>query len=368
MIFGERIAAYVSRLTTPQKALAGAAALVLVAGGTVGGLVATSGSAHHAAAPQTPSPTSSAPRPKPKPKPKARPKPKPPPVNPLTGIGSVPKGPVIAVKIDDTGSGRPQRGVDKADIVYVEQVEGGLTRLVAVFATHKPRVEPVRSVRTSDPELLAQYGKITLVVSGGGGDALPTLDRSPLHAVINDRGGPGFARDGSRPVPYNLTSDLRRVSAAVKSPRAKSIGFTWQAKRPGVKTSRRAREIHTMVGGTPVTFTWNRKLHRYVRVIDGATQHAANGRPIATPNVIVQYCRVNVHLGDIDSVGHPSKYTHSIGRGKVVVFRNGRRLDGTWSRASASTGTVLRDARHRPIPLAPGGAWVILVAKGAALS
>ena len=83
------------------------------------------------------------------------------PVNPLTGLAPPATGPVIAVKVDDTAAGRPQHGIDQADVVYIEQAEGGLSRLVAVFATNKPAVEPVRSVRASDPELLTQYGRIT---------------------------------------------------------------------------------------------------------------------------------------------------------------------------------------------------------------
>src|ERR1700760_1631706 len=113
------------------------------------------------------------------------PTPSPAPVNPLTGLAPVPAGTVVAVKVDDTANGRPQRGVDLADLVYIELAEGGLSRLVAVFASNKPVVEAVRSVRASDTELLAQFGAITLVASGGGGDALPTLYASPLHAVID---------------------------------------------------------------------------------------------------------------------------------------------------------------------------------------
>jgi len=280
----------------------------------------------------------------------------------------VPKGPVVAVKIDDTGSGRPQRGVDQADVVYVEQAEGGLTRLVAVFATNKPTVEAVRSVRTSDPELLSQYGRITLVASGGGGDSLPTLDKSILHSVINDRGGPGFGRDGSRPVPYNLTSNLREVSAGRTTGTPKSMGLTWAAKLSGVRSTRNGTQVNTQVGGTPVNFRWDGHAKRYIRVIDGQTQRAVDGRRMATPNVIVQYCTVTAHPGDVDVQGNPAQYTHSIGRGKAAVFRNGRRIDGTWSRPSATRGTVLRDAKGRAIPLAPGGAWVILVTNGAPLS
>jgi hypothetical protein len=365
--FRDRVAAWSARFTPRQKAAAGLVALALAAAGTVGGLAAASTKAPEAAPSTTPAPSTTATTPRPTPtKSKPRPRPKPA-VNPLTGVGRVPKGAVVAVKIDDTGNGRPQRGVDQADIVYVEQAEGGLTRLVAVFATRKPVVEAVRSVRTSDPELLSQYGRITLVASGGGGDSLPTLDRSILHSVINDRGGPGFGRDGSRPVPYNLTSNLAVVSAASHGAPAKSIGFTWLA-RPKAVPWRPAARVDTQVGSTPVNFRWSGRLNRYVRYIGGVAQTAADGRPIATPNVIVQYCQVTVHPGDVDVVGNPAKYTHSIGHGRVAVFRNGRRIDGTWTRASGPSGTVLRDSRRQPIPLAPGGAWVVLVANGAPLS
>ena len=109
-------------------------------------------------------------------------------VNPFTGIGPVPKPPTIAVKIDDTPPGRPQVGIDQADIVYIEAVEGGLTRLAAIFGTHKPKaVGYVRSTRPSDPDLLLQYGKITEAASGGGHDSLPLLHRSGITGWINDR-------------------------------------------------------------------------------------------------------------------------------------------------------------------------------------
>jgi len=53
-------------------------------------------------------------------------------------------GQVLVVKIDDTTQAHPQIGLEDADIVYIEQVEGGLTRLAAVFSSVIPeRVGPV---------------------------------------------------------------------------------------------------------------------------------------------------------------------------------------------------------------------------------
>src|SRR5450631_3091903 len=153
-------------------------------------------------------------------------------VNPLTGLAPSPKGPVIGVKLDDTQAGRPSLGLEKADVIYIEEAEGGLSRMLAVYASAKPQVEAVRSVRASDPELLGAYGRIILVASGGGGSALPTLDRSGLWSSINDRNGVGFYRDSSRQAPYNLVSDLAKVSAAIKGVGVRDVGFTWSAVDP----------------------------------------------------------------------------------------------------------------------------------------
>lgn len=287
-------------------------------------------------------------------------------INPLTG-GRPSHNPVVAVKIDDTGSGRPQVGIDAADIVYIEQVEGGLTRLLAVYDTKLPTVEAVRSTRLGDPDLAMQFGPIVYVASGGAKSGLTALDASALRASINDRGGPGFSRDPNRPVPYNLTADLAAIAAKLKGPQAKSIGLTWS---PHVTNagSRPATALQTRVGGTPVAFTWNATLHRYVRMIGGEAQQAADGKTIATPNVVVQFCAVTTNRADIDQAGSPAKVTHTIGTGKVAVFRDGRRIDGTWTRPALQTGTHLKDTQGRPITLAPGGAWFVLVATGTPLT
>ncbi len=290
-------------------------------------------------------------------------------VNPLTGLPGVPAGPVVAVKIDDTGNGRPQRGIDLADIVYIEQAEGGLSRLVAVFATNKPTVEPVRSTRTSDPELLLQYGPIVLVASGGGGQSLPTLYRSGLSAMIDDRGDVGFNRDNNRNAPYNLTANLATMSA--KNPKAggaKSIGFTWSADTSGLGVDPAATTFQTKVGGTVVQFKSDATTGKWDRLINGTIQHAADGTTVAATNVIVEFCQVTSDRSDIDVDGNPSQYTHSVGSGKVSVFRNGHRIDGTWSRASTAAGTTLTDSTGAPIALAPGNTWVVLATAGTALT
>ena len=81
--------------------------------------------------------------------------------------GNPNNGPVLMVKIDNIGPARPATGLGSADVIYVEPMEGGLTRIAAVFSEHIPSVVgPVRSARQTDYDLLAQYGKPTFAYSG----------------------------------------------------------------------------------------------------------------------------------------------------------------------------------------------------------
>lgn len=302
-----------------------------------------------------PSTSTSTPAPKPTPKPAAK-------VNPLTGIGAPPGGPVIGVKVDDTANGRPPIGLEKADVIYIEQVEGGLTRMLAVFATHKPTVEPVRSVRASDCELLRQYGRVILVASGGGGQSLPTLDRSGLVGVINDRGGAGFSRDYNRVAPYNLSSDLAAVSRLVKGEGSRDVGFTWSKTDARLAKARAGLAVHATVGSTPVTYEWNTRLQRYVRMIDGSALTAASGTPISTANVLLQFGQVRADPTDVDVMGNVSHYTKTVGNGRVVLFRDGKRIDGKWSRPRADAPTRYTDMYGKPLLFELGGVNVILTA------
>ncbi len=74
---------------------------------------------------------------------------------------------VLAVKIDNVAPARPHTGLEGADIVYVEQVEAGLSRILAVYSADLPPViGPVRSARETDLELLRQFDRPALAFSG----------------------------------------------------------------------------------------------------------------------------------------------------------------------------------------------------------
>lgn len=302
--------------------------------------------------PTTPSPTPSAPPP-------PKPKPKPKPTDPLTGLA--PSGnPVIAVKIDNTGAGFPQFGIGAADIVYVEQVEGGLTRLIGVFHTTLPtEVGAIRSMRSTDVELLPSYGKPILVASGGAYAQMKRLYDSVLLDATQQSGGPGYWRSSFGNGTHNLHVNLQQVAAAYPGKgKAQPMGFTFSPTDPRLGASARRTSVIdvTMLAGR-IRFTYSGG--RYLAYHFDTPYTDQHGNAVYTQNVVVQHVRDEPD-GTVDSIGSPSYLSHTVGSGKFTLYRDGRAIDGTWSRASVSSPTKYLDAHGKPVPFKPGKTWVLL--------
>ena len=145
----------------------------------------------------------------------------------------------------------------------------------------------------------------------------------------------------------------------------RNVGFTWAAIDPRLAGARSAATVSTRVGSTGVGFVWDAKLARYVRTVGRQRILTASGAPVAKPNVLVQFCQVNADRSDIDSNGNPSAFTKSVGSGRVVLFRGGKRIEGTWSRSGVGAPTVFTDVAGKPLLFAPGGTFVALARPGA---
>ena len=242
---------------------------------------------HRPRASPTPTPT---PDPSPTADPGAAPPP-PPPTDPLTG-GAGREGPVIAVKIDNTVR-RVSRSTasSDADIVYVEQVEGGLTRLMAVFHTTLPtEVGAVRSVRTTDAELLPVFGTPALVFSGGGGVRSSALANTPVIPVVaGRRRAGGFWRSAAARAPYNLHADLQtgRRQRSAGSARPNNIGFAFAATDPRVDAAPPATSMAVQFQAARMEFGLDDGRYRLIRQRRRA-QSDASGAPIVADNVLFQ--------------------------------------------------------------------------------
>jgi hypothetical protein len=278
-----------------------------------------------------------------------------PPRSPFTGAVAEP-GPVLTVKIDNIRQARAgHTGLQHADIVYASQVEGGLSRLMAVYSAVLPSyIGPVRSVRESDLELLPVFGSPALAYSGARSALLPMIDAAPVHPVTPEEDGAAFFRGAHRPAPHNLYLRPRAaLAAAPGASTARDIGFRFGPPQPGGTPT----AAHTVrYPNASFTFRWSKAAGRWQIAMDGEAARDENGDRLSAATVVVQYTKVR------PSQFPATPYIETVGSGQVLVLRDGRAHRGDWLRTHASGDTVYTGEDGRRLRFARGPVWVVFAA------
>jgi DUF3048 family protein len=297
---------------------------------------------------------------------------KPPPTCPLTGKaapgGEVPRRPVLAVKVENTPDAYPLVGLQTADVVYEELVEGGITRFMALYQCKEAtKVGPVRSARTTDPKVLVQYDPRSVIAYSGGQLAVVhAVERSGLVSFDEDSGGDAFWRDTARYEPHNLfvnTAKLRAKSVkrtTDEGPPRRLFPFDAEAPTAGKRASQVSMSFSSSV---TATWRWDKGAGRWQRMVEDAPMTLDTGTPITAANVIIQ--QVVVTEGNlVDVLGYHSPEVTLTGTGKAWILRDGVLIAGSWSRPVMGAVTKFMSKTGEVIPLAPGNTWIELVAKG----
>jgi hypothetical protein len=275
-------------------------------------------------------------------------------VSPFTGERVRALGRVVVVKIDNVAQARPPTGLASADIVYLLPVEGGLSRIFAVFSTRFPKIiGPVRSAREDDLELLRQFGRPGFAYSGATPHLLPFIARA---RVVNLYDTPAYFRDGNRVAPHNLYAygGMLRAEAPGAST-AHDIGFRFGGPPPG---GRRATSFTVSYPLASFTFRWSARTHRWLVGMDGTQATDAAGGDLAAATVVIQY--TVVRTSRFLEYGSAPPYAQSAGSGTAVVLRDGRAYRVRWSRPDPDGGTTYTLPSGARMTFAPGQEWVVL--------
>ena len=282
--------------------------------------------------------------------------------NVLSGREGI-NGPVLAVKIDDTNPAHPQIGIEDADVVYIEQVESGLTRLMAIFSSRIPeRVGPVRSARISDIDILSQYGNVAFAYSGAQSKLLPVISQANLLDLGAQRQSPTiYTTDPLRNQPYAmvLRADLlmaRIVEKQYEIDSARSVGFVFgDEPKEGQPTN------DVVIDWPSATYkgTWSESEQRWFLYHNGRINSAESGIILGPTTLVIQLVSITPsEYGD--KFGGVTPFSETVGEGKAYVLRNGKRFAGTWARSDAYSGTVFSLLNGEEIKFAPGQVWVAL--------
>jgi hypothetical protein len=289
-----------------------------------------------------------------------------PPVCPLTG--EEPRNeeilgrPAVALKIENAAVARPLSGLEDADLVYEELVEGGETRFMALYhCGDTAKGGPIRSARLVDPAIMMPKTRI-LGYSGANQTVEDALSEAGVISVTETSGGEAmfrFERPG-----ITLEHTLYARSAAVRRLGKKKFG---EPPPDGMfefgeleGKSKKASSISINFGGSS-TISYEYADGGWQRFQDEVPFVAESGDQIAPANVLIEEHRVS-QSDVVDVTGTPSpKIEDETGSGRAVLFRVGRVIKGRWERETLEDPIVFTTKSGDPMVFSPGTIWIELV-------
>ena len=284
----------------------------------------------------------------------------------LQGDTEPPDRPVLAVKVENTPDAQPLAGLQDADIVYEEVVEGGITRFVALFhCDDANRIGPVRSIRTTDAEILSPFSDNPLLAfSGGSKGVRSVVDDAGMTVIDEESAAKAFTRDDARVVPHNLFTSTKPLWAKGKAladgEPAPASPFLYSDDVP--TPSKRARSV-TVVFSSLATAEWRWSKGQWVRYLDGSPMLLETGGAITADNVVIQVVKTTESEFH-DVAGYPSPEVNLIGKGKAWVLRDGKLIVAKWERSEDEEFTTFLTKSGDEVELRPGTTFVELAPVG----
>jgi hypothetical protein len=283
--------------------------------------------------------------------------------NPLNGevLATPSTDRVVAVKVDNAPEAGPPIAIQEAELVIEAPVEGGLTRLTAMFFANEPQViGPIRSVRPVDADLLAPW-KPFLVTTGGQSFVYREIKAAGID--ILDDGTDGLFQQTERRAPYHLvaTIPLIELEAGEGAPPVAVLPFG-DAELGGTAASSIAIPFS---GVADVAWDYDDAAGTYTRTVGGEAyqiypEFGAELTGFGTDTVIVMKAAQR-SAGYQDSAGAEVPTFDVIGFGEIMVFHGGEVRSGQWLRSAQSDGWVFLDDSGAQFTIPAGRVWLEIV-------
>ena len=271
--------------------------------------------------------------------------------------------PAVAVKIENAAIAYPLSGLEDAEVVYEELVEGGVTRFMAVYhCTDSAKAGPVRSARVVDPAILGPLTRI-LAYSGQNAPVLRALEEAEVVRLDETEAGDGLERiprDGisMEHTLYAKTKELRKLGAKqYDEPPPEMFAF---GDLPDGKTKPAAAVNVNFNPVNTIRYEWSDD--GWLRFEADQPFVSETGDQITVENVLIEEHQVVLSETIVDVAGNPSlEIADEIGTGRAFLFRDGKVIKGTWSRDDVGDPTTFETKAGDEMVFAPGSIWIELL-------
>jgi hypothetical protein len=266
-------------------------------------------------------------------------------------------------------------------MVFEIIVEGGVTRLAAVFQGQDPAtIGSVRSARLVDRSLTPMV-RGALVYSGTSAYAWSLISKDAdqgKYVELSADHAQGYYRVNFRAAPYNLfttAANQRENLKKLKAETANDIpkwGFLVSQDHPatlaGMSGGMPALEISIpyRADTSAVTYQYDAATKTYARFQNAAGRpvrdvDAVTNKPVAATDVVIIQTEIWEVQDIVDAAGAFSNDMRMTGSGPATIFRDGLRQDGTWSRKDDNAPFTFKNAAGEQILLSPGQPWIHVV-------
>ncbi|MDD5342641.1 MAG: DUF3048 domain-containing protein [Patescibacteria group bacterium] len=271
----------------------------------------------------------------------------------------------VAIMIDNIPPAWPQSGLEAASIFYETLVEGGATRIMAVFTGGtSEKIGPVRSARPYYIEWVSEYDAFYGHV-GGSPDALAAISGLGIKDFSQFSNGQYFWRDQERYAPHNVYTSTELINRAlrdkqidVKTPDYRSWKFKDEASLSNRPSKNETITVKFSSGQTwTSTYEYDLETNSYLKSqANNPHLDAETGNQLKLKNVIV------IIVPKISDYGEKGRITLNItGEGKAYIFRDGLKIEGTWKKPDRLSRTIFYDETGQEISLNRGTSWVSIV-------
>lgn len=309
-------------------------------------------------------------------------------VNPLTGKADLSESAIgarpIAIMVENSPAARPQWGITTPDIVLEGVVEGGITRMMWIYAdaTDIPdKVGPVRSARHDYVEIAK--GLNAIFVHWGGSNekgftlAYPTIKNLGVNNIDGmTYSGTYFFRDTTRSTSSehrgctsgeNIQKAIAKIGYSTKqtvsdwTPYSVNVDGTADVWGDTSVTGPCSAVTVTFSSGYVHTFKYDAESKKYVNYLNNKVMtDGNNGKQMAVENVIVMYTPVTTLN---TSKGH-KEWNMEITNGEGFYVSNGVGQKIYWKKDGKSGALKFSSVNGKELVVNQGQTWIGVVPQG----
>lgn len=274
----------------------------------------------------------------------------------------------VAVMIDnDTAAARPQIGLESAYMVYEIIVEGGSSRMMALFKKHD--VEKVGPVRSSRHYFLDYALEHDAIYCHAGWSPKAQMDILSLGVNningIQGEDGTVYWRDYTYDRTWhNLYTGVDKLFDKAKKDKdyrtTTDVKHTEYLKNDTVPEE--GEDIFNISlpysNHYRVSYEYDSENKVYKRFVNGGAHMSQTDEQLTAKNIII-YQIYNFNLPDNDNVGRQD--LKNIGSGTGYYVTNGKMIEINWEKTSREGRTVYTTTDGEEILLNPGNTYVQIV-------